>query len=114
MKINLSHAQNTYVEKIVKEGGNEFIHFLLSNTLQREDAHSWNYKDVEKFCHSSPKEWKLWLTAMEDKFKSLQDRKIWELVELPKGRDPVKCRWVYDIKSDGHKKAHLVAKGFSQ
>ena len=24
------------------------------------------------------------------------------------------CRWVYDIKSDGHKKAHLVAKGFSQ
>ena len=44
------------------------------------------YKDVEKFRRSSPKEWKLWLTAMEDEFKSLQDRKIWELVELPKGR----------------------------
>ena len=40
LKINLSHAQNSYVEKIIKEAGNEFIHFLLSNALQREDAHS--------------------------------------------------------------------------
>ena len=51
---------------------------------------------------------------MEDKFKSLQDRNIWELVDLPKGRNPVRCCWVYDIKSDGCKKACLVAKGFSQ
>ena len=51
---------------------------------------------------------------MEDEFKSLQDRNIWELVDLPKGQNPVRCRWVYDIKSDGHKKARLVAKGFSQ
>ena len=26
----------------------------------------------------------------------------------------IKNRWVFDVKSDGHKKAHLVAKGFSQ
>ena len=50
---------------------------------------------------------------MEDKFKSLQDRNIWELVDLQKV-EPVRCHWVYDIKSDGHKKACLVAKGFSQ
>ena len=46
---------------------------------------------------------------MEDEFKSLQDRNIWELVDLPKGQNPVRCHWVYDIKSDGHKKACLVA-----
>ena len=51
---------------------------------------------------------------MEDEFKSLQNRNIWNLVKLPKGHDPVKCRWVYDIKSYGCKKARLVAKGFSQ
>ena len=51
---------------------------------------------------------------MEDEFKSLQDRNIWELVDLPKGRNPVRSRWVYDIKSNGRKKARLVAKGFSQ
>ena len=51
---------------------------------------------------------------MEDKFKSLEDRKIWDLVQLPKGCNSVKCCWVYDIKSDGCKKACLVAKGFLQ
>ena len=51
---------------------------------------------------------------MEDEFKFLQDRNIWKLVDLPKGQNPVRCRWVYDIKSDGCKKACLVAKGFSQ
>jgi hypothetical protein len=51
---------------------------------------------------------------MKDKFKSLQDCKIWDLVDLLKGCDPVKCHWVFDIKTDGHKKACIVAKGFSQ
>jgi hypothetical protein len=74
LKANLSHAQNMYVEKIIKEAGNEFLSFLLSNTLQHEDACSWNYKDVEKFRLSSPNEWKLWWAAMQDEFKSLQDR----------------------------------------
>ncbi len=26
----------------------------------------------------------------------------------------VRCRWVFDLKTDGHKKAHVVAKGFSK
>jgi len=30
------------------------------------------------------------------------------------GKQPIKCRWVFDIKPDGHKKAHFVVKGFSQ
>ena len=42
---------------------------------------------------------------MKDEIKSLQDRNIWELVDLPKQRTPIKCRWVYDVKTDGHKKA---------
>ena len=46
--------------------------------------------------------------------KSLHERKIWDLVDLPKGRQPIKGRWVYAVKSDGHKKAHFIAKGFTQ
>jgi hypothetical protein len=42
------------------------------------------------------------------------ERKVWELVALPPERVPVKGRWVYAVKSDGHKKAHFVAKGFTQ
>jgi hypothetical protein len=46
---------------------------------------------------------------MDDKFKSLEERNIWELVDLPKG-----CCWVFDLRTNGCKKAHIVAKGFSQ
>ena len=43
----------------------------------------------------------------------------WELVELPSGRKPVGCRWVFKTKrgSDGkveRYKARLVAKGYTQ
>jgi hypothetical protein len=33
---------------------------------------------------------------------------------LPKGQKTIGCRWVFNVKSDSHKKARLVAQGFSQ
>jgi len=36
------------------------------------------------------------------------------LVDLPKGRKSIKGRWVFAVKSNGHKKAQLVTKGFTQ
>ena len=39
---------------------------------------------------------------------------MFELINVPKGRKVINNRWVVDIKPDGHKRAHLVAKGFSQ
>ncbi len=43
----------------------------------------------------------------------------WKLIELPKGRKPVSCKWVLRVKhkSDGTVekfKGRLVARGFSQ
>ena len=55
-----------------------------------------------------------WLKACDEEMKSLADQKVWKLVDLPPGRKPVKCRWVFVAKFDGRKKAHLVAKGFTQ
>ncbi|KAJ2926174.1 hypothetical protein H1R20_g10929, partial [Candolleomyces eurysporus] len=51
---------------------------------------------------------------MADEIDALRSREVFELVELPKGRKTIKGRWVYDIKSDGRKRAQFVAKGFSQ
>ena len=67
------------------------------------------YRDILKLPHT---EQKLWKTAMEDEIKSLDERKVWDLVALPPGRIPVKGRWVYAVKSNGRKKARFVAKGF--
>ena len=59
------------------------------------------------------------MNAMEQEMKSLKENEVWELVELPKDRKTVGCRWVYKLKSgpDGsidRYKARLVAQGFSQ
>ena len=52
--------------------------------------------------------------------QSLPKNQMWELVELPKGKRAIGCKWVYKKKeavseNEGEKfKVSLVAKGYSQ
>jgi Reverse transcriptase (RNA-dependent DNA polymerase) len=46
--------------------------------------------------------------------ESLQKRSILKLTDPPKGCKIIGCQWVFDIKSDGWKKAQLVAQGYSK
>lgn len=60
-----------------------------------------------------------WKQAMLDELKSHATNGTWELVELPTGRKPIGCRWVYKIKRDASGKpakykARLVAQGYNQ
>ena len=54
------------------------------------------------------------MTAIKEEIKSLHERKVWDLIDLPKGHQTVKGRWIYAMKSDGCKKAWFVTKGFTQ
>jgi len=59
-----------------------------------------------------------WKEAMNEEMRSLQKNSTWEVVELPIGKVPVRCRWVFTIKYkvDGtieRFKARLVAKGYT-
>ena len=70
-----------------------------------------HYKDILKL----PKqEQELWTASMKEEISSLHERKVWELVDLPKGRKPIKGRWVFALKLDGQRKSRFVAKGFTQ
>ncbi|KAG9442378.1 hypothetical protein H6P81_018232 [Aristolochia fimbriata] len=60
-----------------------------------------------------------WLKAIQEELDSMYKNKVWELVELPEGRQPIGCKWIFKkkLKPDGtidRYKARLVAKGFTQ
>lgn len=60
-----------------------------------------------------------WKLSMIEEMKALRKNDTWELTELPTGKRPVGCKWVYTVKhkADGsieRYKARLVAKGFTQ
>ena len=60
-----------------------------------------------------------WQLAMQEEMEFLHKNDTWELVELPKGRKAIVCKWVY-TKKEGIEgtplrfKARLVAKGYAQ
>jgi Reverse transcriptase (RNA-dependent DNA polymerase) len=60
-----------------------------------------------------------WREAMEAELNLIAANDTWSIEDLPQGRKPIGCRWVFKIKRDAkgdieHYKARLVAKGFSQ
>ena len=60
-----------------------------------------------------------WKEAVKMEYKSLMNKKTWDLVQLPKDRQPLGCKWVFKIKKKGDGsldkyKAKLVAKGYDQ
>ena len=60
-----------------------------------------------------------WRLAVFKEMNTLKKNDTWEMVELPKEKNVVGCKWVFTIKSktDGRVeryKARLVAKGFTQ
>ncbi|CAL8175713.1 unnamed protein product [Prunus armeniaca] len=60
-----------------------------------------------------------WKEAMYEELRALRKNSTWELVELPRGKKVVGCKWVFTIKhkADGsvdRYKARLVAKGYTQ
>ena len=104
--------------KMCQEGGTEAINFLLAKAVSptataptKKSPKEWSYRDLARL---NPQELELWRTACTEELNALKKRDIFELVDRPTSRKTIKNRWVFNVKSDGRRKAHLVAKGFSQ
>lgn len=35
---------------------------------------------------------------MKLEIKALEDNHIWEVIDLPTGKVPIRCKWIYKIK----------------
>jgi hypothetical protein len=60
-----------------------------------------------------------WKKAMKEEMDGLERNKTWDLVELPKDKKVVDCKWVYKLKKGvddkvERYKARMVAKGYSK
>ncbi|KAI3815617.1 hypothetical protein L1987_15294 [Smallanthus sonchifolius] len=60
-----------------------------------------------------------WIEAMQDELSQFQKLHMWDLVDLPKGFQPIGTRWVFKCKTDDNhvvvkNKARLVVQGFYQ
>nr|GEY43779.1 copia protein [Tanacetum cinerariifolium] len=56
---------------------------------------------------------------MQDELLQFRLQKVWRLVDLPKGKQPIRTKWVYRNKKDKRgivvrNKARLVAQGYTQ
>jgi hypothetical protein len=93
----------------------KFIDMVAYALPMFEDDIPSTYKEVVRTSESN--EWK---KAMDDEMQSLHKNQTWDLVQLPKGKKEIGCKWVY-TKKEGPTgkdsvrfKARLVAKGYAQ
>jgi len=103
---------------LTQEGGVRFLNYLLAKavspnleSLDVSKVREWSYRDILHMNKAQQKEWK---AACQQELNSLCVQDVYNLVNPPSGRKIIRNRWVFDVKTDGHKKAQLVAKGFSQ
>jgi Reverse transcriptase (RNA-dependent DNA polymerase) len=86
--------------------------YYLAVAEEAEFGEPSNYK--EAIASSDAAKWR---AAKKEKINSLQKNLTWTLVEQPKDKKVIGCKWVFKKKDDAESvryKARLVAKGYSQ
>ena len=98
--------------RFTEESGVAFA-LVTIETLSMEEPQS--YQEA-----TSDKEWKKWKLATHEEMDSLIKNGTWVLVDKPKDRKIIGCRWLFKMKSGipgvepVRYKARLVAKGYTQ
>ncbi len=99
--------------------GAKLIQYLISQAIPPDEGEKvpplnvreWTFRDITSLPRAEQKEW---FTACRKELEALCRCNVYDLVDRPKGWKVIKNRWVFNVKTDGRKKARLVVKGFSQ
>ena len=91
----------------------------LFDTILKKEAASFEQPPPTQPQMLKGKRVKEFVEAEERELLGIIKHGTWEIVVRPKGRTPITCRWVYDIKRDSNNeitlfKARLVVHGFKQ
>ena len=92
-------AITNHIICLAREGKAEHICFLLALRATKTHVLPKTFKDVTKLPADSKKRQ---LESCLEELKSLKDRDVYEIVDLPKRRKAVKNCQVFNIKPDGH------------
>jgi len=103
---------------LVKHGGVRNLNTLLATAVPPGseipdtcNIHKWSFKDIQRMPSVQQKDW---IDACRQELNSLQEHKVYDLVNPLQGWRVIKNRWVFNQKTEGHKCTQLVAKGFLQ
>jgi len=88
-------AITNHMVHLAREEGAEHICFFLVFRATETHVLPKTFKDVTKLPADSKKRW---LKSCLEELKSLKDRDVYEIVNLPKRRKVVKNYWVFNIK----------------
>jgi len=83
---------------------------LPTVSAESKPYHKWTYRDIQTLPSDQQTEWR---KVCETELNILKEQNIYEYVDVPKGHKVINNCWVFDVKPNDCKCAHLVAKGFS-
>lgn len=108
----------------VKSFGSDFFTFLVEGSREaviRKIPYCFNTEADPQTLEEAMKDRDaaFWKEALNDEMDSIMEKNTWELVDLPPGCKPIKCKLLFRRKRrvDGSIEKHkvrLVAKGFTQ
>ena len=64
--------------------------------------------------HTNISERRMWRSAIKEELSSMQDKKVWEIIDKEPDMRILNMKWVFKLKNDGRYRACLVAMGFRQ
>ena len=90
---------------LAKHGGVRNLNALLAAAVtpgseipDTRNIREWSFRDIKCMPLAQQKDW---IEACCQELHSLQERKVYDLVNPLQGRRVIKNRWVFDLKTDG-------------